>query len=483
MARPSNPLTRRELMKRYGIAALLLHPVLRSMAYATEAPSFAKAPRYVMFFKGGSFYPSRTSPASLTNLAGTPIAPLQAHANDIILFKNMNIHGGSPKSEGYSEEHAAGIIGCTTGDRYRYSEHDAYFAYTDNESIDVKIANHYKDREDLKAVVPLSMLSIGGGAHSDADSKGPGNRFISFRKRTAGDTRYGNAVAPIQDSGQVYKMLVSAAARSCAAVANQPNQVADDVRAASLRQVRFTDSLANLISDSMNHFGMDSENRAKLEGEYEFWRERAKSADRQSQTSPSAPASKLSDCGPAEKFASNGANKYDLDQLSLVHDEMIKLIQFAFRNDVTRVVAFTLSGASSGQTWPSRGIHTPHHKLEHRGDVDALVKIDTYYSEKFAALLQSLKDVKEGDRTALYNSSVLLGMECWSNSSNGHYLKNIPFVFAGQGGGQFQTGQIVDAHGRNNNDIHISCLNAAGLPDTTFGMKSLCQGPIIPLAA
>ena len=27
----------------------------------------------------------------------------------------MNIHGGSPKTDGYKEEHAAGLIGCTTG--------------------------------------------------------------------------------------------------------------------------------------------------------------------------------------------------------------------------------------------------------------------------------------------------------------------------------------------------------------------------------
>ena len=70
-------------------------------------------------------------------------------------------------------------------------------------------------------------------------------------------------------------------------------------------------------------------------------------------------------------------------------------------------------------------------------------------------------------------------MECWSNSSSGHYLTNVPFVFAGQGGGRFKTGRIVDAGGRNNNDLHISCLNAAGIQSTTFGLASLCKGPII----
>ena len=113
----------------------------------------------------------------------------------------MNIHGGSPKSDGYKEEHAAGVFGCTTGNSYKYFKNDAYFAYTDNELIDVRIADHYKSRADLKDV-PLASLHIGAGAHSDADHVGVGNRYISFRNRAAGDTRYGNAIEPIQDAGR-----------------------------------------------------------------------------------------------------------------------------------------------------------------------------------------------------------------------------------------------------------------------------------------
>ena len=52
-------------------------------------------------------------------------------------------------------------------------------------------------------------------------------------------------------------------------------------------------------------------------------------------------------------------------------------------------------------------------------------------------------------------------MECWSNSSSGHYLTNIPFILAGQGAGKFQTGRIVDAAKRNNNDLLISVQNAS----------------------
>ena len=95
-------------------------------------------------------------------------------------------------------------------------------------------------------------------------------------------------------------------------------------------------------------------------------------------------------------------------------------------------------------------------------------------------LLAALKGIDDGGgKTALYNSSVMLGMECWSDSSNGHYLKNIPFMFAGQGAGAFTTGRVVDAGGRNNNDLLISIQNASGIASNTFGLASLCKGPII----
>jgi hypothetical protein len=122
-------LTRRELVKRFGVLAFVLTPVARAMGYIAGG-SFVGAPRFVMFFKGGAFHPASTNPASLSDLSGTPIAPLQPFAQDIVLFRGMRIHGGSPKSDGYQEEHGAGLVGCVTGNSYHYSENDSYYAYT-----------------------------------------------------------------------------------------------------------------------------------------------------------------------------------------------------------------------------------------------------------------------------------------------------------------------------------------------------------------
>jgi hypothetical protein len=121
-----------------------------------------------------------------------------------------------------------------------------------------------------------------------------------------------------------------------------------------------------------------------------------------------------------------------------------------------------------------------HHSLEHSNNVSALNTMGTYYAEKFASLLTALKSIDDGGgKTALFNSSVLLGMECWSNSSSGHYLTNIPFILAGQGAGAFQTGRIINAQNRNNNDLAISIQNVSGIASNTFGLATLCRGPIL----
>ena len=163
-------LTRRALIQRFGVLAFALTPVARAMGYVAGG-SFMGAPRFVMFFKGGAFHPKSTQPASIDALSGTPIAPLQPHSSDLILFKRMSIHGGEPQSDGYQEEHGAGLMGCVTGHEYKYSRNDSYYAFTDHESIDIAIANAYKARPMLSAL-PFASLHIGAGAHSDADSVG-----------------------------------------------------------------------------------------------------------------------------------------------------------------------------------------------------------------------------------------------------------------------------------------------------------------------
>ncbi len=471
-------LTRRDLIKSFGPLAFVLMPVVRAMGYAPGG-AFKGAPRFVMFFIGGSLHSPSVRPTSIDALSTTPLAPLAPHAQDLIVFQGMRIHGGSPKSDGYQEEHGAGLIGCTTGNDYHYSKNDSYYAYTDHESIDIAIANAYQARPEL-AALPFASLHVGGGAHSDADNVGLGQRYISYKKRQAGDAQYGNAIEPVQNAGQVYDQLMQRVTLLCAKDSNQPRTDNSAVVAALARKKSLLDFRIADIDAAKTALGMDSEHAHKLDGLLDGWREVEKANDAELAAAKSGASGASMACPAGMRPTGNGQNKNNLDDLSAVHDQMIDLVKLAFAWDLTRVVAFTLSGASSGQRWPSQGVNQAHHTLEHSNDVAGQNIMGRYYSEKFASLLKALGTVDDGDgHTALFNSSLVLGMECWSDSSSGHYLKDIPFVLAGQGSGAFQTGRIVNANGRSNNDLLVSVQRAAGIDSNVFGLASLCQGPIV----
>jgi hypothetical protein len=472
-------LSRRDLIKAFGPLAFMLLPVARAMGYAPGG-AFAGAPRFVMFFKGGSYHSPSTRPTSIDDIASTPLAPLVPHKQDLIVFQGMRIHGGEPQSDGYQEEHGAGLIGCVTGNDYHYSKNDSYYAYTDHESIDIAIANAYQARPAL-AALPFASLHVGGGAHSDADNVGLGQRYISYRNRKAGDSQYGNAIEPVQNAGQVYDQLMQRVMLVCGKDSNQPMADNSALKAALLRKKSLLDLRLADIDDAKRALGMDSEHAQKLDGLVDGWREIEKAnAAELAALEGGGPIGGGGACPTSTKPTGNGQNKNSCDDLSAVHDQMIDLIKLAFTWDLTRVVAFTLSGASSGARWPSEGVSSAHHSLEHSNDVEGLNIMGRYYSEKFAGLLAALKSIDDGEgKTALYNSSVILGMECWSDSSSGHYLKDIPFVLAGQGGGAFQTGRVVNASGRSNNDLLVSVQRAAGIESDVFGLASLCKGPIV----
>ena len=477
--RRQGQLTRRDLIKCFGPLAFLLMPIAKSMGYVAGG-SFMGAPRFVLFFKGPSFHsPTVTPTTSITSLPA-PLASLAPHAQDLILFTGMSIHGGSPKTDGYQEEHAAGLIGCSTGNSYHYSKNDSYYAYTDNESIDITIANHYQTVPAL-AALPFASIHLGAGAQSDADNVGLGQRYISYRQRMAGDTQYGNAIEPIQDAGQVYDMLMERINVICSKDSNQPGTDMTQLRAALLRKKSLIDFRLADIADAKRVLAMDALHAQKLDGLVDGWREVEKATDAEiAGLGSGMPGTGTMACPVSTRPTGNGQNKNNCDQLSPVADQMIELIKLAFAWDLTRVVAFTLSGASSGHRWPTQGVNNAHHTLEHSNDVVGQNIMATYFAGKFAQLLVALKSIDDGGgKTALFNSSVMLGMECWSDSSNGHYLKNIPFMFAGQGAGAFQTGRVVAAGGRNNNDLLISIQNASGIASNVYGLASLCKGPII----
>lgn len=163
------------------------------------------------------------------------------------------------------------------------------------------------------------------------------------------------------------------------------------------------------------------------------------------------------------------------------------LLAMSLACDLTRVASLQWSNSVSNKvfSWLPQPIPEGHHDLSHLGDSDAdaidkITRINIWYAEQFAYLLGKMKEIPEGEGTMLDNTVVL-----WCNElgkGNSHTRMNAPFVIAGSGGGYFRTGRFLKFDGTvPHNNLLVSCLNAMGLPDTTFGNPAYCSGPLAGL--
>lgn len=117
-----------------------------------------------------------------------------------------------------------------------------------------------------------------------------------------------------------------------------------------------------------------------------------------------------------------------------------------------------------------------HHEYSHTGP-DEHCRNQAYMMSKISSLIQGMGDVKEGDKTLLYNSAVLAVSELgWSQA---HEFKNMGLVQAGQAGGFFKTGRCVDATGASNNQLLTTILQSMGIQENKFNSNAPNKAGII----
>ncbi len=160
---------------------------------------------------------------------------------------------------------------------------------------------------------------------------------------------------------------------------------------------------------------------------------------------------------------------------------MIDMMVAALACDQTRVASLQCSRSVSNVSYPKLGITEGHHDLSHFTDADTtardkLIKINTFYAQQFAYLLQKLDAVKESDGTLLDNSLVV-----WVNElskGNAHSHSPQPYILAGKARGAMKGGNRVVTAAVNHNDLLVTVANLMDLPITTFGNPTYCKGRI-----
>jgi len=169
--------------------------------------------------------------------------------------------------------------------------------------------------------------------------------------------------------------------------------------------------------------------------------------------------------------------------LPLVAQLQEDLLIMALACDLTRVATlqFTHESADPVMSWVDPAITRGHHTMSHDADtvietLAFLTAINAWYAKQFGYLVAKMKSIAEGGGTMLDNTLLV-----WMNGlakGNFHSHSPMPIVAAGRAGGTVTTGRFLSYAGTNTNNLLLSCLNAMGGKDTTFGNPAFCTGPL-----
>jgi hypothetical protein len=148
---------------------------------------------------------------------------------------------------------------------------------------------------------------------------------------------------------------------------------------------------------------------------------------------------------------------------------MCDILVLAFRTDTTRVCTLKLNNDHSSLRFPHLKVdYMIHHLLSHTESADWL-KVNQFFTQQVAYIAEKLDAVQEGDRTLLDNTMLLY---LSSMMTGGHNNDQLPVVLVGKGGGQIQTGRVLDYLGKPNRkmcSLYLSLLEKAGVKLDAFG--------------
>ena len=126
---------------------------------------------------------------------------------------------------------------------------------------------------------------------------------------------------------------------------------------------------------------------------------------------------------------------------------MMDMMVLAFKTDSTRISTFLLAHDGSTRSFKEIGVADGHHNISHhqknRDNLEKLAKIDLFYMEQLAYLLDKLKNTPDVDGKSLLHNSMIVYGGCISDGDR-HNHDDLPIVVAGNAGGAFTPGRHVD---------------------------------------
>jgi hypothetical protein len=434
-------LRRRAFLKSVGAGAIAL-PFLNTLAAPARAQATAAKPRLVVFFSPNGTIPSEWIPdGGETDFSLRRILkPLERHRARLLILQGLDM-----LSTGPGDGHQQGMGGMLTGtdllpgSTMGGCDTCPAVSWAGGLSIDQLIANR------ISADRPFKSLELGA-------LTGGNDVWTRMIYKAAGQP-----MPPDDDPYRVFTRVFGSV--------NTTQNAARD------RRLFLGKSVLDAVQTEFGQLGaqLGSADRQQLESHLESVRaieKRLYAADTGAICAVPSLGSML-DARATQNYP------------SLVKLQM-DIASAALACDLTRVVSLQWSASVGQVPAPWLGISERHHDLSHEGDsntdaVDKLVKINAWYAEQFAYLLDKLAAVKEGDGSMLDNTLVL-----WCNElgkGNSHTRNDAPFVLAGNVNGYFRTGRYLQID-RKHNALFVSLANAFGIDTNTFGDPARGSGPL-----
>ena len=433
-----NPIHRRSALKKLGLSTLSL-PILSqtsSLFAESEKKSAPKQRLIVMFSPNGTipdqFWPDKTGEDFEHK---TILKPLEPFHDKMLVLKNLH-----NKVRGDGDNHMRGMSCLLTGIELFPGNvmggGNTPSGWPKGISIDREICKHLQSKEDSRT--RFGALHFGVGVQDTAD---PWTR-MSYDGPN-------QPVTPLADPYDAYRKLYGNVREK-----KQVRSVLDDLKS-DLNKV------ANQLPESDRKLLIEhSKLVERMDKEYE------------SGTSLNNLVAK-----PPELPEGLRNQNDSLPQLGRLQ---IDMMVNSFVNDFARVATlqYTKSVGQAKMNWLE--IDDAHHTLSHEPDknrdaYDKLVRINTWFAEELAYLLNKLETTPEpGQKGSMLDHTLVI----WTNElgkGNSHTLNNIPFVLAGNGFG-FRMGRSMNCENSAHNRFLLSLAHAVGHPLETFGNPALCQG-------
>ncbi len=438
----STLLTRRNLLRGLG-ASSLLSPFVPLLNASGQTAQFPK--RLVLFYTPHGTVPEAWRPTgSGTSFELSPILkPLERHKSKLNVLDGLDVTHSKVTAPPHTE--GIGVLwtgsNLSAGTAFKVQQYS--IDWVDGPSIDQFIAKQIGDGSARRSL----ELGVNSGSNS------PTSRMI-----------FAGPKQPLQPEASPWRAFDNVFSNFEPSAAGQMAFEAQKARRQSVLDSVHgqLDLLATRVAAADRH---------KLEAHLEGVRE----LERRLQ------AGRPAECKPPELGPSLGSGSGS--QTPQVLDRQIDVLAASLACGLTNVGSIQCKvGDNDGTVYSWAGSSGGHHGLSHEpnSNQDAranLVKIYTWYADRFAYLLDRLAAVPEGDGTVLDNTLVVWGSEI--GVGNSHTFENVPFVLAGGAGGAIETGRYLQFGGVEHNRLLVSICHAFGLSDvTTFGSTDKGSGPL-----